>query len=298
MQSAVDSLNPSPDAPPKPDRVELELTAAIRALRREYRESQQAFANRLQTAIRTVAHYESDRPPTGRALDRFFEMALEKGRYDLGATFQRVRFAELGIRLPPEPDPDAPIETDDPNSRRAIEAVRRIRAALGDSLVAFALRINCGAEFILHFYKTGGGEAIIQAAVLDLARKLHAEHPEIAEIARGAWGYGRFDVRTEEAFNAAGALLFALRHNATEAERATARRALKELSPTIEAFKLWLESSSSIPASSTDPGKDWVFIAGVHHPVLPLAESKDKSLKGSAMKHTVTGPRRPKRTRE
>jgi DNA-binding transcriptional regulator YiaG len=43
----------------------LTVTKAVRELRQTLHESQQSFAYRMQTAVRTIARYETVRPPRG-----------------------------------------------------------------------------------------------------------------------------------------------------------------------------------------------------------------------------------------
>ena len=56
------------------------VSEAVRNLRLALGESQQAFAYRMKTAIRTIARYETIRPPKGKALSEFFRVAAEIGK--------------------------------------------------------------------------------------------------------------------------------------------------------------------------------------------------------------------------
>jgi transcriptional regulator with XRE-family HTH domain len=69
---------------------------AVRELRMALGESQQAFAYRMKTAIRTIARYETVRPPKGKALAEFYRLATETGHPKLANVFTRALQAELG----------------------------------------------------------------------------------------------------------------------------------------------------------------------------------------------------------
>jgi len=62
------------------------LCDAVRKLRTALGESQQAFAYRMKTAIRTIARYEASTPPKGKALAELFWVAADTGKFtQLGA---------------------------------------------------------------------------------------------------------------------------------------------------------------------------------------------------------------------
>ena len=73
------------------------VSEAVRMLRLAYGESQQAFAYRMKTAIRTIARYETIRPPKGKALSEFFRVAVEIGNQDLATVFRNALTAEMGV---------------------------------------------------------------------------------------------------------------------------------------------------------------------------------------------------------
>ncbi len=73
------------------------VSEAVRKLRVALGESQQAFAYRMKTAIRTIARYETVRPPKGKALAEFFRVASETGNEDLAKVFRDALTAEIGI---------------------------------------------------------------------------------------------------------------------------------------------------------------------------------------------------------
>lgn len=73
------------------------VSEAVRNLRLAHGESQQAFAYRMKTAIRTIARYETNRPPKGKALSEFFRVAVEIGNQDLATVFRDALTAEMGV---------------------------------------------------------------------------------------------------------------------------------------------------------------------------------------------------------
>lgn len=74
-----------------------ELSGAVSELRRRLGDTQPAFASRLGSSIRSVANYESDRPPKGRALVKLAEVAHRQGHTDLAGTFVAALSRELGV---------------------------------------------------------------------------------------------------------------------------------------------------------------------------------------------------------
>jgi transcriptional regulator with XRE-family HTH domain len=73
------------------------ISEAVRSLRVALGDSQQAFAYRMKTAIRTIARYETTRPPKGKALSEFYRVALEVGNQDLATVFRNALTAEMGV---------------------------------------------------------------------------------------------------------------------------------------------------------------------------------------------------------
>jgi transcriptional regulator with XRE-family HTH domain len=73
------------------------VAEAVRQLRTALGESQQAFAYRMKTAIRTIARYETVRPPKGKALADFFRVASETGNEELAILFRNALTAEIGV---------------------------------------------------------------------------------------------------------------------------------------------------------------------------------------------------------
>jgi transcriptional regulator with XRE-family HTH domain len=72
-----------------------ELGDAIRSLRSGLNESQQAFAYRMKTAIRTISRYETVQPPKGKALLQLADVARAAGRGDLTEIFHRHFYDEF-----------------------------------------------------------------------------------------------------------------------------------------------------------------------------------------------------------
>jgi transcriptional regulator with XRE-family HTH domain len=72
------------------------VAQAVRELRTALGESQQAFAYRMKTAIRTIARYETVRPPKGRALAELQQVATDTGHPKLANIFKDALVAELG----------------------------------------------------------------------------------------------------------------------------------------------------------------------------------------------------------
>lgn len=73
------------------------VAEAVRQLRTALGESQQAFAYRMKTAIRTIARYETVRPPKGKALAEFFRVAMETGNEEPAILFRNALTAEIGV---------------------------------------------------------------------------------------------------------------------------------------------------------------------------------------------------------
>jgi len=67
-------------------------------LRAALGDSQQQFANRLQTAVTTVARYETSRPPSGTALADLARLASDIGRGDLVFEFLSALGREMNFR--------------------------------------------------------------------------------------------------------------------------------------------------------------------------------------------------------
>jgi len=80
------------------DKLAKSVSDAVRKLRKELGESQQQFAYRMQTAIRTVARYETVRPPKGKVLKQLELMATENKLLHLAEVFRRALDQELGVR--------------------------------------------------------------------------------------------------------------------------------------------------------------------------------------------------------
>jgi transcriptional regulator with XRE-family HTH domain len=75
------------------------VCTAVWNLRHSLGETQQEFAYRMKTAIRTIARYETVRPPKGKALTAFLALAERAGRHDLAVVFQEALRDEIGINV-------------------------------------------------------------------------------------------------------------------------------------------------------------------------------------------------------
>jgi len=74
------------------------ISQAIRAVRLALGESQQAFAYRMKTAIRTIARYETTRAPRGAELAQFHRLAVEQGFREQADVFAKAMEQELEMR--------------------------------------------------------------------------------------------------------------------------------------------------------------------------------------------------------
>src|SRR5690242_16724875 len=72
------------------------LSDAVKALRSALGDTQHAFANRMNTAIRTVARWETTRAPSGGSLAQLEHLAAKQGFEDLAGIFRAAIAAELG----------------------------------------------------------------------------------------------------------------------------------------------------------------------------------------------------------
>jgi DNA-binding transcriptional regulator YiaG len=88
---------------------------AMRELRERLGMTQQRFAHEMDMAIRTVAHYESDRTPKPSQLARFAHLAEEKGWHDIATIFNNALISTLGL-----------------SARNSVIAMGRLETAIGD----------------------------------------------------------------------------------------------------------------------------------------------------------------------
>lgn len=84
---------------------------AVRKLRLSLDESQQAFAHRLQAAIRTVARWEAGHKPNSRMLSQLERVAREHGLNDYAVVFRAALSADVGTELSVVPEFDPVINT-------------------------------------------------------------------------------------------------------------------------------------------------------------------------------------------
>ena|ERR1017187_6798246 len=74
-----------------------QVSQAVRKLRLALGESQQAFAYRMKAAVRTIARWETTRPPKGKALADLNRLALENCQWELGEFLSDALKKELGF---------------------------------------------------------------------------------------------------------------------------------------------------------------------------------------------------------
>jgi transcriptional regulator with XRE-family HTH domain len=72
------------------------LQTAVRQLRKALGETQEKFAHRLGTAVRTIARYEGERPPTGLVLEQLKQLADANNLPEVARVFQEALTRELG----------------------------------------------------------------------------------------------------------------------------------------------------------------------------------------------------------
>jgi transcriptional regulator with XRE-family HTH domain len=94
-------------------------------------ESQQGFSNRLGIAVRTVAGYESKKPPKGPVLNHLATIAATAGRSDLQAIFRSAEAKESSSR-----------------SSSVAAAIRQLRAALGCTQQELAIKSGLAVSTI------------------------------------------------------------------------------------------------------------------------------------------------------
>lgn len=76
------------------------ISEALVQLRAGLKETQQQFANRMHTAITTIARYETSRPPKGKVLAELERIAIENDLPDCAAVFRAALAKELGAPPP------------------------------------------------------------------------------------------------------------------------------------------------------------------------------------------------------
>jgi len=94
----------------------MNLSEAVKELRHQLGESQQAFSNRLGLSMAAIVKYEAGRAPTGKALAQLAHVAAEAGRHDLAYLFAAALIKELGLErlqvgifsAPASPKEDSP----------------------------------------------------------------------------------------------------------------------------------------------------------------------------------------------
>jgi transcriptional regulator with XRE-family HTH domain len=82
------------------ERSRSKLSLSVIELRKALGETQQEFAARLDTAITTIARYETSRTPSGEVLVQFMTLALAHGKDDLAELFRAALSDQLGYEVP------------------------------------------------------------------------------------------------------------------------------------------------------------------------------------------------------
>src|SRR4051794_24064080 len=77
----------------------MNVHSAVRTLRSEVGLSQQAFANKLGLAVRTIANYEKDRVPHAVHLAALAELSREINNVYLARVFEDVLAVQLNVRV-------------------------------------------------------------------------------------------------------------------------------------------------------------------------------------------------------
>lgn len=75
-----------------------QIRRALIDLRKSIGESQEQFARRLKTTVRTVSRYETTRVPKGIVLSRLQAIATATGNEQCSAIFRNALAKELGLR--------------------------------------------------------------------------------------------------------------------------------------------------------------------------------------------------------
>jgi len=76
----------------------------VRRFRLRLHETQQQFAIRLNTSVRTVARYETVRAPHGAVLRQLEALARDTGLLEFATAFEEQLQAELSMRIIPKND--------------------------------------------------------------------------------------------------------------------------------------------------------------------------------------------------
>jgi transcriptional regulator with XRE-family HTH domain len=76
----------------------MDVATAIKKLRAQYGDSQQAFAARVGLSIRAIANYEKDRVPTLRLLAKLAQFARRADRQDLEGVFAESIAKQIGLK--------------------------------------------------------------------------------------------------------------------------------------------------------------------------------------------------------
>lgn len=74
------------------------LQQAVRSLRESMELTQEGLARHMNLTVRSIARYEGEAPPSGRALSRFRTLAFQHNRKDLAVIFHRQLMLETNLQ--------------------------------------------------------------------------------------------------------------------------------------------------------------------------------------------------------
>lgn len=73
------------------------VAAAVKELRTALGETQEQFAVRMKTVVRTISRWEGNRPPRGDVLRALARLAEKANRPDLATIFEKAHVAEISL---------------------------------------------------------------------------------------------------------------------------------------------------------------------------------------------------------
>ena len=91
-----------------------DITKAVRQVRKHFGETQPQFAQRMKTAVVTIARWETSRPPRGESLEDFLALAKSENLADCVEVFREALSGHI------EPAPSSPV------LERIVSALERI----------------------------------------------------------------------------------------------------------------------------------------------------------------------------
>jgi transcriptional regulator with XRE-family HTH domain len=132
-----------------------DLNEAVKQLRQSLGDSQQQFATRLALSIRALTNYERFRRPSPRALVGMSRLANEHGAVELSRLFWselEIELGAAGLRAPWQKGKKGKSHI---HERSEIsQAVRAVRAALGETQTQFAKRMKAATVTVARWETT------------------------------------------------------------------------------------------------------------------------------------------------